>query len=169
MPFLAFWQWRSYELFIFLNGLIFFQGYCDVFYKCRAVDAEGPLARLKNLLFNKQTLLSVAQWITVGILTAKLILCSFLVQLSLYNYCCRNTGGRFFSWVSVLSSSWPYSSSVVQFTHHPQIQRSLQPGVSQKHFGGLWILWGEWYILFLFFKILVLLFCDWCLIFPFWR
>ncbi|KAJ9581415.1 hypothetical protein L9F63_023409, partial [Diploptera punctata] len=41
-----------------------FQGYCDVFYKCRAVDAEGPLARLKNLLFNKETLLTVAQWIT---------------------------------------------------------------------------------------------------------
>lgn len=30
-----------------------YQGYCDVFLKCRAVDAEGPLARLKNLLFNK--------------------------------------------------------------------------------------------------------------------
>ncbi|KAL4708304.1 hypothetical protein ACJJTC_007710, partial [Scirpophaga incertulas] len=25
-----------------------FQGYCDVFLKCRAVDAEGPLARLKE-------------------------------------------------------------------------------------------------------------------------
>ncbi len=30
-----------------------FQGYCDVFLKCRKVDAEGPLARLKNLLFNQ--------------------------------------------------------------------------------------------------------------------
>jgi len=34
--------------------------------KCRAVDTEGPLARLKNLLFNKETLSSVAQWITVS-------------------------------------------------------------------------------------------------------
>lgn len=42
-----------------------FQGYCDVFQKCRAVDAEGPLARLKNLLFNQDTLNSVAEWITV--------------------------------------------------------------------------------------------------------
>jgi len=42
-----------------------FQGYCDVFLKCRAVDAEGPLARLKNLLFNKETLLNIAQWVTV--------------------------------------------------------------------------------------------------------
>ncbi len=30
-----------------------FQGYCDVFLKCRKVDAEGPLVRLKNLLFNQ--------------------------------------------------------------------------------------------------------------------
>jgi len=41
------------------------QGYCDVFLKCRAVDAEGPLARLKNLLFNKETLLTIAQWVSV--------------------------------------------------------------------------------------------------------
>jgi len=42
-----------------------YQGYCDVFLKCRSVDAEGPLARLKNLLFNRETLLTIAQWITV--------------------------------------------------------------------------------------------------------
>ena len=44
-----------------------FQGYCDVFQKCRAVDAEGPLARLKNLLFNEDTLNSLAEWITVSV------------------------------------------------------------------------------------------------------
>ena len=61
-----------------------FQGYCDVFLKCRQVeregethlynftlfliqvDAEGPLVRLKNLLFNQRTLLTIAQWVTVG-------------------------------------------------------------------------------------------------------
>ena len=62
-----------------------FQGYCDVFLKCRQVgetresvsiqesnrlnyfqvDAEGPLVRLKNLLFNQRTLLTIAQWVTV--------------------------------------------------------------------------------------------------------
>ena len=40
------------------------QGYCDVFLKCRQVDAEGPLVRLKNLLFNQETLLTIAQWVT---------------------------------------------------------------------------------------------------------
>ena len=44
-----------------------FQGYCDVFLKCRQVDAEGPLVRLKNLLFNQRTLLTIAQWVTVGL------------------------------------------------------------------------------------------------------
>lgn len=42
-----------------------FQGYCDVFLRCRAVDAEGPLARLKNMLFNQTTLSNVKEWMTV--------------------------------------------------------------------------------------------------------
>jgi len=41
-----------------------FQGYCDVFLKCRKVDAEGPLVRLKNLLFNPETLLTIVQLVT---------------------------------------------------------------------------------------------------------
>ena len=44
-----------------------FQGYCDVFLKCRKVDAEGPLVRLKNLIFNQENLISIAQWVTVSI------------------------------------------------------------------------------------------------------
>ena len=43
-----------------------FQGYCDVFQRCRAVDAEGPLARLKNLLLNQKTLMTIKQWVTVS-------------------------------------------------------------------------------------------------------
>ena len=30
------------------------------------VDAEGPLVRLKNLLLNQKTLLTIAQWVTVS-------------------------------------------------------------------------------------------------------
>ena len=45
-----------------------FQGYCDVFLKCRKVDAEGPLVRLKNLIFNQENLISIAQWVTVSIM-----------------------------------------------------------------------------------------------------
>ncbi|XP_074661088.1 disintegrin and metalloproteinase domain-containing protein 10-like isoform X2 [Tubulanus polymorphus] len=40
-----------------------YQGYCDVFHKCRGVDADGPLARLKNMIFNPQTLTEIKDWI----------------------------------------------------------------------------------------------------------
>ncbi|PAV83358.1 hypothetical protein WR25_16106 [Diploscapter pachys] len=40
-----------------------YKGYCDIFRKCRSVDANGPLARLKNLLFDKRTIESVTQWV----------------------------------------------------------------------------------------------------------
>jgi hypothetical protein len=45
------------------------------------VDAEGPLARLKNLLFNKQTLLNIAQWVTVSR--------ERILSVLLYNMSCR--------------------------------------------------------------------------------
>ncbi|XP_048251257.1 disintegrin and metalloproteinase domain-containing protein 10-like isoform X1 [Haliotis rufescens] len=43
-----------------------FRGYCDVFHRCRGVDADGPLARLKNLIFNPETLQSIKDWIVVN-------------------------------------------------------------------------------------------------------
>lgn len=46
-----------------------FQGYCDVFQKCRDVDANGPLSRLKKLLFNEQTFNEIRDWIMVILLT----------------------------------------------------------------------------------------------------
>jgi len=47
-----------------------FKGYCDVFQKCRAVNEDGPLARLKNLLFSQQTYNHVKAWITVKMLAS---------------------------------------------------------------------------------------------------
>ncbi|XP_063331974.1 disintegrin and metalloproteinase domain-containing protein 10 [Pelmatolapia mariae] len=40
-----------------------FKGYCDVFNKCRLVDADGPLARLKKAIFNPDFYNSIADWI----------------------------------------------------------------------------------------------------------
>uniref|UniRef100_A0A8W8NU99 ADAM10 cysteine-rich domain-containing protein n=1 Tax=Magallana gigas TaxID=29159 RepID=A0A8W8NU99_MAGGI len=40
-----------------------YQGYCDVFSRCRGVDNEGPLQRLKNLIFNEKTLANIKNWI----------------------------------------------------------------------------------------------------------
>ncbi|KAK4328728.1 hypothetical protein Pmani_000880 [Petrolisthes manimaculis] len=65
-----------------------FQGYCDVFQKCRAVDAEGPLARLKNLLFNQDTLNSVAEWITQYWYGVMLLGVVFVVFMGVFIKCC---------------------------------------------------------------------------------
>uniref|UniRef100_A0A1L8E3C5 ADAM10 endopeptidase n=1 Tax=Nyssomyia neivai TaxID=330878 RepID=A0A1L8E3C5_9DIPT len=65
-----------------------FQGYCDVFLRCRAVDAEGPLVRLKNLLFNKETLFTVAQWITDNWYAVILIGIGFIIFMGMFIKCC---------------------------------------------------------------------------------
>uniref|UniRef100_T1J2R6 ADAM10 endopeptidase n=1 Tax=Strigamia maritima TaxID=126957 RepID=T1J2R6_STRMM len=65
-----------------------FQGYCDVFQKCRAVDAEGPLARLKNLLFSPYTLTSVAEWVTVNWWAVLLSGVSFIIVMGVFIKCC---------------------------------------------------------------------------------
>ncbi|KAM8876232.1 disintegrin and metalloproteinase domain-containing protein 10-like isoform 1-T1 [Synchiropus picturatus] len=40
-----------------------FTGYCDVFAKCRAVDADGPLLILTNALFNPKLYESLLEWV----------------------------------------------------------------------------------------------------------
>ncbi|XP_031334981.1 disintegrin and metalloproteinase domain-containing protein 10 isoform X3 [Photinus pyralis] len=65
-----------------------FQGYCDVFLKCRAVDADGPLVRLMNLLLNKETLMNVAQWITEYWWAVLLIGIGFIIFMGLFIKCC---------------------------------------------------------------------------------
>uniref|UniRef100_T1IMD0 ADAM10 endopeptidase n=1 Tax=Strigamia maritima TaxID=126957 RepID=T1IMD0_STRMM len=83
-----------------------FRGYCDVFQKCRAVHADGPLARLKNLLFNPNTLMTVEEWITVslnsrpstsklnysnfsGALVGRFIIrCFFIIVMGAFIKCC---------------------------------------------------------------------------------
>lgn len=40
-----------------------FKGYCDVFNRCRLVDADGPLARLKKAIFNPELYENIAEWI----------------------------------------------------------------------------------------------------------
>ncbi|KJH49558.1 Disintegrin [Dictyocaulus viviparus] len=65
-----------------------YKGYCDIFRKCRSVDANGPLARLKNLLFNRKTIETVTQWIQEKwwvVVCGALIL---LVFMALFIKCC---------------------------------------------------------------------------------
>lgn len=65
-----------------------FQGYCDVFFKCRAVDAEGPLVRLKNLLLNRDTLKTVAQWVTEHWWAVVLMSVGFIIFMGAFIKCC---------------------------------------------------------------------------------
>lgn len=44
-----------------------FKGYCDVFMRCRLVDADGPLARLKKAIFNAELYENIAEWIVVSV------------------------------------------------------------------------------------------------------
>ncbi|KAG8191817.1 hypothetical protein JTE90_022809 [Oedothorax gibbosus] len=65
-----------------------FKGYCDVFQKCRAVDAEGPLARLKNLLFNQKTLMTIKQWVTSCWWGVLLSVVAFAIVMGIFIKCC---------------------------------------------------------------------------------
>ncbi|XP_058062268.1 disintegrin and metalloproteinase domain-containing protein 10, partial [Anopheles bellator] len=65
-----------------------FQGYCDVFLKCRAVDAEGALVRLKNLLFNKKTLQTVAEWATERWYVVCTVGIVFIILMGIFIKCC---------------------------------------------------------------------------------
>ncbi|ETN58468.1 kuzbanian [Anopheles darlingi] len=65
-----------------------FQGYCDVFLKCRAVDAEGALVRLKNLLFNKKTLQTVAEWATERWYLVCMFGIGFVILMGIFIKCC---------------------------------------------------------------------------------
>lgn len=57
---------QSFLTLVYAAYLVFPTGYCDIFRKCRSVDANGPLARLKNLLFNRKTIETVTQWVQVS-------------------------------------------------------------------------------------------------------
>lgn len=65
-----------------------YKGYCDIFRKCRSVDANGPLARLKNLLFNKETIQSVSQWSREHWWACLLIGIGALIVMAIFVKCC---------------------------------------------------------------------------------
>ncbi|KAK2147322.1 hypothetical protein LSH36_559g00017 [Paralvinella palmiformis] len=65
-----------------------FKGYCDVFQKCRSVDADGPLARLKKLLFNKETLMSIKDWIIEKWWAVTLIAVGIVVFMGIFIKVC---------------------------------------------------------------------------------
>lgn len=65
-----------------------YQGYCDIFLKCRSVDSNGPLSRLKNLLFNEKTLESVAEWVQEHWWAVVLMGIGLVLFMALFIKCC---------------------------------------------------------------------------------
>lgn len=65
-----------------------FLGYCDVFQRCRPVDAEGPLARLKNTLLNQRTLMSIKQWAITHWWACALFMIGFMMLMYVFIECC---------------------------------------------------------------------------------
>ncbi|XP_059091577.1 disintegrin and metalloproteinase domain-containing protein 10-like isoform X2 [Tigriopus californicus] len=65
-----------------------FQGYCDVFLKCRKVDAEGPLVRLKNLILNEETLLTIREWVTEYWYVVLLSSIALVIFMAIFIRCC---------------------------------------------------------------------------------
>lgn len=52
------------------------------------MDADGPLVRLMNLLLDKETLLTVAQWITTYWWAVVLMGVGFVIFMGLFIKCC---------------------------------------------------------------------------------
>uniref|UniRef100_A0A5S6Q728 ADAM10 endopeptidase n=1 Tax=Trichuris muris TaxID=70415 RepID=A0A5S6Q728_TRIMR len=65
-----------------------YRGYCDIFRKCRSVDANGPLARLKNLFFNHETLKTLSQWVQEKWWATVLMAIGLLLLMALFIRCC---------------------------------------------------------------------------------
>lgn len=60
-----------------------YNGYCDVFQKCREVDPSGPLATLRKLLLSEQSIASFKKWVMDRWYYALLIISSVLLILIL--------------------------------------------------------------------------------------
>uniref|UniRef100_A0A914ZG08 Disintegrin domain-containing protein n=1 Tax=Panagrolaimus superbus TaxID=310955 RepID=A0A914ZG08_9BILA len=65
-----------------------YKGYCDILRKCRSVDSNGPLARLKNLLFNKETIQTVSQWVHEHWWACVLMGIGGLIFMAIFVKCC---------------------------------------------------------------------------------
>ncbi|KAK2193932.1 hypothetical protein NP493_4g01002 [Ridgeia piscesae] len=65
-----------------------YRGYCDVFQKCRGIDSDGPLARLKKLLLSAETLDKVKDWIITHWWVVLLIAIGVVVFMGLFIHLC---------------------------------------------------------------------------------
>ncbi|CAB0038707.1 unnamed protein product [Trichogramma brassicae] len=76
-----------------------YNGYCDVFQKCREVDPSGPLATLRKLLLSDETLATFKRWIIDHWYAATLVLIATISLLTVHDrrkdYACDNCEKKF--------------------------------------------------------------------------
>lgn len=58
-----------------------YNGYCDVFQKCREVDPSGPLATLRKLLLSEESIASFKKWVSTHWYAVLVIVCTVLILL----------------------------------------------------------------------------------------
>jgi disintegrin and metalloproteinase domain-containing protein 10 len=63
-------------------------GYCDIFSKCRSVDAEGPLSRLKRFLLDPKVISQVQLWIRDYWYMFVIFVITLLVLMSIFIKVC---------------------------------------------------------------------------------
>ncbi|CAH8528587.1 unnamed protein product [Schistosoma intercalatum] len=69
-----------------------YRGYCDISMRCLLVDAEGPLSRLRNLVFSPQMFQKVKTWIIMHWWAVILIALAVIVgAVSFVKMCAYNT------------------------------------------------------------------------------
>ncbi|XP_071788255.1 disintegrin and metalloproteinase domain-containing protein 10-like [Asterias amurensis] len=64
------------------------KGYCDVFYKCRNVDSNGPLSRLKDAILNPQLYKDIAGWLKDNWWAAVLIGIALILFMAIFIKIC---------------------------------------------------------------------------------
>ncbi|KRY52854.1 Disintegrin and metalloproteinase domain-containing protein 10, partial [Trichinella britovi] len=103
-----------------------YRGYCDIFQKCRSVDANGPLSRLKNLFFNQETLKTLTQWVQDNWWAAILMGIALLILMALFIKCCAvhtpSTNPR-----------KPPAHSIYETLRHPSTLLRSAPSSSAQH------------------------------------
>ncbi|KAK3094401.1 hypothetical protein FSP39_001269 [Pinctada imbricata] len=104
-----------------------YQGYCDVFHRCRGVDNEGPLQRLKNLLFSEETFTTIKNWIIEHWWAVMLMAIGLILAMGLFiKFCAVHT-----------PSSNPNAKPALRLTdtlrrrRRPPPQQNYMPGPSE--------------------------------------
>lgn len=119
-----------------------YNGYCDVFQKCREVDPSGPLATLRKLLLSDESIASFKRWVTEHWYAVLLIVFAILFVLVVSTKVLGKRPNLKLKSITIIHSSTtetvrlPPEGEGGQVTVHPAAVRSKLPlkrRVREKH------------------------------------